>query len=122
MFPFSLAWTHETNLSSETRILGLCDALVLVISGTCTDSICSSLPHYGPGELVSIPGCCTRAYYFTDKSYGPTHGSRSRVRLTSQDFKDLGVCLRHHTSDRACRLVSHSRYISTLLLMGKSVV
>ena len=27
----------------------------------------------------------------------PGHGLRLRLRLTSQDFKDLRACLRHHT-------------------------
>ena len=33
-----------------------------------------------------------------------------------------GACLRHHTPDRACRSGGHSGYISTLSLMGKSIV
>ena len=60
--------------------------------------------------------------YFTIRSDGLEHGSRSRLELTSQDFGDLGACLFHHTLDQACRPVDHSGYISTLSLIGKSVV
>ena len=77
-------------LSSETEIPELWDTLIPVIGGMFADSVCSSLPHHGPTELVSVPRRCTGPYYFTVKSDGLGHGSRSRPRLTSQDFKDQG--------------------------------
>ena len=77
-------------MSSEAGILELWDTPVLVISRTCTDSNCSSLPHHGPGEPIPVSRRCTGPYYFTIKLDGPGHGSRSRPGLTSRDFKDLG--------------------------------
>ena len=99
MFLFPPAWTLETRLSSEARILELWDTLVLVISGTFADSFCSSLPHHGPREPVSVSGCYTSPYYFTIRSDGPRHGSRLRLGLIGRGFEDPGACLRHHTSD-----------------------
>ena len=99
MFLLPPAWTHETRLPSEVGILELWDTPVPVINGTFIDSVYSSLPHHGLG-----------------------HGLRSRKRLGSRDFKDLGACLRHYTSDRACESVGHSGYISALSFIGKSIV
>ena len=100
MFLVPPAWTLDVELPSEARIVGIWDTPIPVISGTCIDSICSSLPHYGPGEPVVVPGC-TSIYYFVDRPHEPGHGfeSSSRAGLTGRDFGDLGVCLRHHTSD-----------------------
>ena len=89
MFLLLLAWTRETRLSLEARILELWDTPVPVINGTFTDSVCSFLPHNGPGELVLVLGRCTGPYYFTTRPDGPGHGSRLRPGLTSWDFKDL---------------------------------
>ena len=41
------------------------DTLVPVISWMYTDAVCSPLPYHGPGEIVSVAGCCTGPYYFT---------------------------------------------------------
>ena len=95
MFPVPPAWTLETGLPSETRILGLWDTLILVISGTCVDSGCSSLPHYELGEPVSIPGCYISTYYFVDRLDGSGHGLRLMAGLTGRDSRDLGACLYH---------------------------
>ena len=38
---------------------------VPIISVTCTYTVCSTLPHYGPGESVAVLGCYTSTYYFT---------------------------------------------------------
>ena len=44
MFPLPSAWICEARLPSEERILGFWDNTVLVISGTCTDTVCSFSP------------------------------------------------------------------------------
>ena len=59
MFPLPPTQTHETGLSSETRILELWDTPVLVVSGICIDVVVSSLPHHGPRELILVSGCTT---------------------------------------------------------------
>ena len=94
---------HVSIATIQVGILELWYTLVPVISGMFIDSVYSSLPHHGLRELVSAPRRCTSPYYFMTRLDGPGHGSRSRPGLTSRDFKDLGGCLRHHTSDRACR-------------------
>ena len=53
-------------LPTEAEIPKTWDTIVPIINGTRTNAIRSSLPQHGPGELVSIPGCCTSTYYFTD--------------------------------------------------------
>ena len=73
-------WTLETRLPLEERILELWDTLVLVISGTFTYSVFSSLPHRGLGEPVLVLGCYIGPYYFTIRPDGPGHGLRSRSR------------------------------------------
>ena len=59
-------------------------------------------------ETVSVPWCCTSTYCFTNKPYGPGHGSRSRIGLIGRDFRDLGACLRHHTSGASHSFVAAS--------------
>ena len=44
VFPVPLAWTLETGLPLEAGIPELWDTTVPVISGACTDVVCSSLP------------------------------------------------------------------------------
>ena len=88
-------------LPLEARTPELWDTLVSIISETCTDAVCSSLPHHGPGELVSVPGCCTSTYYFVDEPHRLGHGPESRPghgsgrgqgmgrgRDRGQDFQD----------------------------------
>ena len=53
MFPVPSAWTCEAGFPSKVRILGFWDGTFPVISGTCADAACSSLPQHGPGELIS---------------------------------------------------------------------
>ena len=122
MFSLLPAWTLETGLSLEIGIPELWETPVPVISGTFTDSVCSSLPHHGPGEPVSVPRCYIDPFYFTIRLNGLGYGLRSKPRLTSRDFMDTGACLRHHTSYEAYRSVGHLGYISTLSLMGESVI
>ena len=99
MFSLPLARAHKTVLPLEVGIPGLWDTSVPVISGTCIDLVCSSLPRYGLREPVPVSGCCKTPYYFTIRPDGLGHGSRSRTGLTRRDFRDPGACLRHHTSD-----------------------
>ena len=53
------------------------DGLRLSIQGKIigADAICSFLPQHGPGEPMSVRGCCTSTYYFADGPNGPKHGS-----------------------------------------------
>ena len=86
MLSLPLAWTHETRLLTEARIPGLWDTSVPIISGTCTDTICLSLPQHGPGEPISVIRCDIGTGYFADKPERPGHGSRSGIGLIGQDF------------------------------------
>ena len=85
-----LAWTYEAGLPLEARIPGLWDNTVPVISGTCTNTVCSFLPQCGPEEPVSVPRCCTSTFCFTDKPKRPKYGSRPGTWLTGRDFEDQG--------------------------------
>ena len=88
--------------SNEAGIPGLWDISVLIISETCIDTVCLSLPQYRPGEPVSVSGCDTCIGYFADRLERPEHWLRSGTGLTGltgQDFGDLRVCLRHYTLD-----------------------
>ena len=99
MFPLPLAWTLEAGLSSEAGIPELWDTSVPVISRTYTDAVCSSLPYHGLGETVLVAGRYKGPYHFRVRPDRPGQGSRSRLRLTSRDFKDPGVCLCHYTAE-----------------------
>ena len=55
MFPVPPAWTHETGLPLEAGILELWDTIVPIISRTCTDAVCSSLPPSWAREDSIIP-------------------------------------------------------------------
>ena len=71
-------------MSSEAGIPKLWDTSVPAISGTYTNIICSSLPHHGLGETVSVAGRCTGAYYFVvmpDRS-SRGHGSQGKTSRT----------------------------------------
>ena len=99
MFPVPPAWALETGFPSEAGIPELWDTIVLIIRGICTDAVCSSLPRYGPRKTISVSGRCTSPHYYTVRPDRPRHRSKSRPGLTSWDFRDLGACLRHYTSD-----------------------
>ena len=60
-----------------------------------------SHPQYGLKGPVSVSGCCTSAFCYADRLERPRYGSRSRSRtgFTGRDIRDLGACLRHHTTD-----------------------
>ena len=72
--------SYETVLPSKAGILELRDTTVLVLNGTCTDTVCSSFPQHGPREPVSVSGCSLGTGSFADRPDGPGHGSRSRWR------------------------------------------
>ena len=59
---------------------------------------------------------------FTDRLEGPEYGSRSSAKFIRRDFGDLEACLRRYLADLGSRLVSDSRYFSTLSPMGKGVI
>ena len=56
------------------------------LSGTFVDLVCSFLPHHGPGESVSVSGCCTGPYYVTIRLDGPGNGSRLAGTSGTQGF------------------------------------
>ena len=93
------ALTHEMGLPTKAGIPGLWDTSIPIISGTCTYTVCLSLPQHKPGEPVSVLACGTGTDYFVDKPERSGHGSRSATGLTGRDFGDLGACLNHYTSD-----------------------
>ena len=81
MLPLPSAWAHKTRLSTKTRILKLWDIIVPIIIGTCVDEVCSFLLH-GLGEPMSVLGCYTSTYYFTDGPHGQGMG-----RGRGQDYQ-----------------------------------
>ena len=99
MLSLSSTWAHEAELSLEAGILEIWDTTVPIVSGTCVDAVCSSIPQHGLGEPVSVPRCCTSTYYFADGPYGLVHGSRARTRLSSWDLGDPRACLHCDTTD-----------------------
>ena len=48
MLPLPSALEHEMGLSIEVGISELWDITVPIISRTCADAVCSSLPQHGP--------------------------------------------------------------------------
>ena len=101
MLPLPLAWTYEARLPSEAGISRSWDASVLVISGMCTDAVCSFSLRCRPEEPISIPRCCTRTFYYIDGLERSAYGSRSRTGLTGRDFTDPRACLHYRTVDWA---------------------
>ena len=67
------AQAYETGLSTEAGISELWDIIIPIISGTCANLVCSSLPLHGPGKPMQIPRCCISTYYFTYGPNGPRH-------------------------------------------------
>ena len=88
------SWTYEAGLPTEAWIPGFWVGAVPVIGGTSADSVCSFSLWYGSEEPVSVVECYTSTFGSTD---GPEYGSRSSIRPTSQDFEELGACLRRCT-------------------------
>ena len=98
MFPLPIARTCEMRFPAKAGIPGIWDTRASIVSGTCAEAVCSSLPKHGPGEPTLVSGCYTGAFYYTDRLERPRYGLRLRTRLTGRDFRDPGVCLRHHTT------------------------
>ena len=92
------AWTYEAGLPTEAGIQGFWVGLVPVINGTGADTVCSFSPRYGSEEPVSVAECYASTFGSRDRPKGLEYGSRSGTRLTGQDFKDLGACLRRCTT------------------------
>ena len=99
MFPLPSTRTCEARLPVEAGILGIQNTLVPVISGTGADTVCSFSPQCGPKGPVSVSGCCSGAFCYTDRSESSEYGSRPRTELMGRDFKDPGACLRDGTVD-----------------------
>ena len=99
MFPLPSARTCETRLPAEVGIPGIRDTLIPVINGTGANTVCSVSPQCKPEGPASVTGCYIDAFCYTDRLERLAYGSRSRIRLTGRDFRDLGACLRHHTVD-----------------------
>ena len=114
MLPLQSAWTYEAGLPPEAWISGPWDASVQVISGTCTDVICSFSPQCRLEEPVSVPMCCTSIFCYTNGLERPDYGSRWRTGLTDRDFGDPGACLRHRTIDLASRSADLIGYVYTI--------
>ena len=88
MLPLSSALAHETGLSTEAGIPELWDSVVPVISGTDADTVCSFSPQYEPEGPVSVPGCCTSTFCYTDGAERLGYGLRLWTGLTGRDFGD----------------------------------
>ena len=67
MLSLPSAWAHETGLSIEAGIPKLWDNAALIISGTRMDTICSFSPQCGPEGPISVSGCCTGSFGYTDR-------------------------------------------------------
>ena len=55
MFLLPSAWAYETRLPAEAWISGFWADVVPIISGTGTDTVCSSTPQYGSQGVVRAP-------------------------------------------------------------------
>ena len=93
MLSLPSAWAYETRLSTKADIPKLWDSAVPVINGTGMDIVCSFSPQCEPEGPVSVPGCCTGAFGYTDRPERPGYGSRSRPRLPGRYLRDLRACL-----------------------------
>ena len=97
MLLLPLAWTYEAGLPTEAWIPGFWASSVLVISGTGSNTIYSSIPQYGSEVSVSVTECYTSTFSRTNRSEGPDYGSRSGTEPTGQNFGDPKACLRRCT-------------------------
>ena len=59
--------TCETRFPAKVGIQGIRDTSILVISGTSADAVYSFSPQCGPNGPVSVSGCCTSTFCYTDK-------------------------------------------------------
>ena len=85
----SIYFIHRKNVLN--KFLALLTGIRLYSFG---NSVINLYISFGPFSYI-MP------YYFVVKLDGPGQGLRSRSRpgLTSRDFRDSGVCLRHYTAD-----------------------
>ena len=65
-------------MPSETGIPGFRDSTVLVSGGKGTDTVCSSISQYGPGEPGSVPGSCTGTSRYIGRPERPGYELRQR--------------------------------------------
>ena len=98
MFPLPVARTYEAGLPPEARIPGFRDNVVPVSCGTCMDIVYSSIPQYGLEELIPVLGYYTGTSRYIGRPEGLEYGPRPRTGPTGWDIRDLGACLRHHTT------------------------
>ena len=107
------AWTYEAGLPSKAKTPELWDTIVPIISGTCADVVCSSLPQHGPGEPISVPRCYTSTYYFADGHMGQGMG-----RGQGQDFQAETLRIQGHvyTVIQKAKLAYQSNIHGTFLL------
>ena len=91
LFLLPAAWTREEGFPTEARIPGFWDAIVPIISGIDTDTVCS---HHRPRKQVSSSGCCTSTFGFTGRPERLSYGLRMGTGSTGQDLGDSGACLR----------------------------
>ena len=99
MFPLPSARTCETILPAEAGIPGIRDTLVLVISKTGADTVCSFSPQCGLEGPVSVLRCGTGAVCYTDRPERLGYRRKLRTGLMGQDYRDLRACLHYHTTD-----------------------
>ena len=109
-------------LPAKARIPRFRGSAFPIICGTGADTVYSSPPQCGSKEPVSVPRCYASIFYCADRLERPKCGSRSRTRLISGDIRDSRVCLRHHTTDWACRSISYTWYVYVISLMGKGII
>ena len=83
----------------EAGIPGLRDTSVLVIGETCTDVVCSFLPQHGQEGPILASEYGTYTYHVIERPERLKYGLRSRIGLTTLDFRDPGAYLRRYTTD-----------------------
>ena len=86
MLFLSTAWAYERRLPPETEILGFQSSVLLVTSGTGSDTVYSSTPQCGSEEPALVPRYYTGAFCYTSRPKGPECGSRSGTWLKGRDF------------------------------------
>ena len=79
MLSLPSARAHETGLSKEAKIPELWDNAVPIISETGKDTVFSFSPQYGLEGPVSVLGCYTSAFYYTNGLERLGYGSRTEL-------------------------------------------
>ena len=109
-------------LPLEARIPGFWDGTVPIISGTCTNVVCSFLPQCRTEGPVLDSECGTCTYHVIGRQERPEYGSRSRIGPIGQDFRDLRAYLHSCTTDGPNRSVSYTGYAYAISPMGKDII